>query len=147
MRKSFAAAALALFLPMAAHAMGFGNDTGENTYDMGYQKAMDGDFDGAVMVLQAVVSEDPKNADAWNMLGYSYRNQGKADEAWDAYERALALDPEHKGAHEYIGEWYLMQGDVASAKAQLEKLHTLCPSGCVEVETLEASIAKAEGNS
>ena len=40
--------------------------------------------------------QDPKNADAWNMLGYSSRWAGKYPEAFDAYAKALALDPKHR---------------------------------------------------
>ncbi len=146
MKKTFAAVLLAAFIPASALAMGFGSSSDDATYEMGFEKAMAGDYEDAIDVLKQVVKETPDNADAWNMLGFSYRNSGDSDNAWDAYERALAIDPNHKGAHEYIGEWYLMQGDVASAKAQLEKLQTLCPSGCEEAETLTSSISKAENS-
>jgi len=142
------ALALAALLPVSAMAMGFGSDDEEElTYDMGFQKAQMGSYSEAIEVLTEVVDEEPENADAWNMLGFSYRNVGDVDNAWDAYERALAIDPNHRGAHEYIGEWYLMQGDVASAQAQLAKLETLCPDGCVELDTLAASIDSVTGNS
>ncbi|MDW3205440.1 MAG: tetratricopeptide repeat protein [Alphaproteobacteria bacterium] len=146
MKKTLAAVLLAAFIPASAFAMGFGSSDDDATYDMGYEKAMDGDYDAAIDILKKVVKESPDNADAWNMLGFSYRNSGDADNAWDAYERALAINPSHKGAHEYIGEWYLMQGDVASAEAQLQKLETLCPSGCEEAETLAQSIEKAKSS-
>lgn len=152
MKKTFAAIALAAFLPASALAMGSSDNSSSNSakkasYDDGYEQAMDGQYSKAVETLKSVVSDDPDNADAWNMLGFSYRNMGDADNAWDAYERALAINPEHKGAHEYVGEWYLMQGDLASAKAQLQKLEALCPSGCEEYETLAASVEAADDNS
>ena len=150
MRHFLAIALIALFLPVSALAMGFGNSSsndGEMTYDMGYKKAMDGQYSEAIEVLKKVVADDPKNADAWNMLGFSYRNIGDSGNAWDAYERALTINPNHKGAHEYLGEWYLMQGDMPSAKAQLDKLKMLCPAGCTESETLEAAIQKAASQS
>lgn len=151
MRKTLATAALVLLMPVAAWAMGDSNNTpapaAKASYSDGYDKAMAGEYSAAIEILKDVVSDDAKNADAWNMLGYSYRNIGDTDNAWDAYERALAIAPDHKGAHEYLGEWYLMQGDKASAAAQLTKLKALCPSGCKEAETLEAAIKKAESNS
>lgn len=152
MKKTFAAIALAAFLPATALAMGSSDNSSSNTakkasYDDGYEQAMDGQFSKAIETLKSVVSDDPDNADAWNMLGFSYRNIGDADNAWDAYERALAINPEHKGAHEYVGEWYLLQGDLASAQAQLAKLEALCPSGCDERDALAESIQKAADNS
>lgn len=151
MSKSVAAATLCAFLSLAALspatglAMGFGSGA-DATYDEGYNKAMEGKFAEAIDILKQVVEKTPDNADAWNMLGFSYRNKGDADNAWDAYEHALAINPQHKGAHEYIGEWYLMQGDLASAKAQLEKLGALCPDGCTEKDALAAAIEKAQGS-
>ncbi|MDF1748223.1 MAG: hypothetical protein P1V34_05040 [Alphaproteobacteria bacterium] len=149
MRKFAAIALMALFLPASALAMGFGNSSSESdvTYENGNKLAMDGKYSEAFEVLKKVVADDAKNADAWNMLGFSYRNAGDSGNAWDAYEHALTIDPSHKGAHEYLGEWYLTQGDMPSAKAQLEKLKMLCPAGCTESETLEASIKKAASNS
>ena len=150
MRHFLAIALIALFLPISAMAMGFGNSSSpesDMTYDAGYKKAMDGQYGEAIEVLKKVVADDPQNADAWNMLGFSYRNTGDSGNAWDAYERALTINPNHKGAHEYLGEWYLMQGDMPSAKAQLDKLKMLCPTGCTESETLDASIQKAASQS
>lgn len=149
MRHLFAAATIAVLLPTTALAMGFGGDKDapDATYDMGFQKASAGQYSEAIEILRDVVSAEPTNADAWNMLGFSYRNIKDMDNAWDAYERALTIDPSHKGAHEYIGEWYLMQGDLASARAQLDKLAALCPGGCIERETLAASIETVESNS
>lgn len=144
-------AALLLTAPAVAHAVG-SDDGGASaeagpSYVDGYAAAMEGEYAEAVEILRAVVGERPQDADAWNMLGFSYRNLGESDLAWDAYERALTIDPSHKGAHEYIGEWYLMQGDMASAKAQLDKLATLCPEGCKERELLAEAIAQAEAGS
>lgn len=149
MRHLLAAATIAVILPTTALAMGFGSDSDAPaaTYDMGFQKASMGSYSEAIEILRDVVSAEPTNADAWNMLGFSYRNINDMGNAWDAYERALAINPSHKGAHEYIGEWYLKQGDLASAQAQLAKLATLCPEGCIERETLAASIETVESNS
>lgn len=135
-----------LIFPLAGKAMSFGSSSDDEalpTYEEARELAMSGDYDDAIDKLLLVVDAEPAHADAWNMLGFSYRNKGDLDAAWDAYEQALSIDPNHKGAHEYLGEWYLMQGDLASAKAQLAKLRTLCPSSCVELETLSGKIAEA----
>ncbi len=74
------------------------------------------DWRGAISNLQAAVNYEPGNADAWNLLGYAYRNTGNFNEAFPAYERALKIDPNHRGAHEYIGEAYVLTGDKAKAR-------------------------------
>ena len=66
--------------------------------------------------------QDPKNADAWNMLGYSSRWAGKYPDAFDAYGRALALEPFHRGANSYLGVAYVCTHDLTQAHAQLAKL-------------------------
>src|SRR5206468_3858123 len=69
---------------------------------------------------------DPDNADLQNYLGYSYRNLGQLDRAFQHYKRALELNPRHRGAHEYAGEAYLMVGDLARAEEHLAALRKIC---------------------
>ncbi|WP_425405936.1 tetratricopeptide repeat protein [Hwanghaeella sp.] len=102
----------------------------------------------AVFQLKDALKMDKNNADAWNMLGFSYRMQGeeKFDLAWNAYEQALTLDPNHIDANEYLGELYLMQGQMDLAKEQLAKLDALCPTGCKERDMLAKAIADKAGS-
>lgn len=103
-------------------------------------------YRGAEYQLREAVSLTKTNPDVWNLLGFSYRQQGKLEKAWDAYERALTLDPNHVDANEYLGELYLMQGQVDLAKQQLAKLDQLCPSGCKERDVLAKAIADHTGS-
>ncbi|MEM8785890.1 MAG: tetratricopeptide repeat protein [Pseudomonadota bacterium] len=95
----------------------------------------------AARVLDRVVDQEPNNADAWNLLGFSLRKSGKLDRAETAYQQALALDPAHRGALEYYGELHLMRGDKAGALALLDRLAKACPEGCEERTELETAIA------
>ena len=99
------------------------------------------DWAGAVRNLERAAVLHPDNADVQNLLGYSYRKQGKLDPAFKHYEAALKLDPRHKGAHEYIGEAYLMKGDLAGAQKHLAALKSICMLGCEELADLEKAIA------
>ncbi len=90
--------------------------------------------------FKKVVAENPKNADAYNLLGYSSRWLGKYDEAFAAYDKALALDPKHKGALEYSGVAYLKVNQKSKAEAQLAKLKTIC-ARCEETTDLAKAIA------
>ena len=87
-----------------------------------------------------VVAKNPKNADAYNYLGYSNRWLGRYDEAFAAYDKALALDPRHKGALEYSGVAYLKTNQKAKADAQLVKLQAIC-AGCEETRDLAKAVA------
>lgn len=94
----------------------------------------------AAASFKKVVADNPKNADGYNLLGYSSRWLGKYDEAFAAYDKALALDPKHKGALEYSGVAYLKVNQKAKAEAQLAKLKTICAT-CEETADLAKAIA------
>ena len=49
----------------------------------------------AISELNAVLSEKPEHADAWNLLGYSSRKSGDFKTAETAYKKALKIDPKH----------------------------------------------------
>ncbi len=129
----------------AALAMGGGNsnDTAA-TLDPDYTAAQtavqDEDFDGAVGLLTKVVSRSPTDADAQNLLGFSYRKLGDLDNAILHYTAALDIDPKHKNAHEYIGEAYLELGDLGSAEIHLEALDKICTFGCDAYRELKRAI-------
>jgi tetratricopeptide (TPR) repeat protein len=100
----------------------------------------------AIPLLQNVVAGNPTDSDALNYLGFCHRKLGKYPEALGFYNRALAANPKHKGAHEYLGELYLRMGDMAKAEEQLAILKGLCPSGCEELEDLQADIEDTKAN-
>jgi Flp pilus assembly protein TadD len=144
MIKIVSAALLALALGAGpALAMG-SDDSSSSSEDSTYDKAVDlieaKDYAAALPLLEQVVAKEPKNADAWNWLGFAQRNLGKLDEAFASYNEALLIDPEHDGANEYLGELYLMTGDLDKAEAQLEILDENCSFSCDEHDQLEAAI-------
>ena len=107
---------------------------------VGRQAVQNKNWTQAVTSFKKAVIENPKNADAHNLLGYSHRALGKFDDAFAAYDKALALDPKHKGALEYSGLGYLKTNQKAKAEAQLAKLKTICAS-CTETASLAKAVA------
>ena len=107
-----------------------------------------GGYAEAIPLLQAYASRAPKDADAQNWLGYSYRKSGNLDAAFKHYGRALELDPKHRGAHEYVGEAYLLAGNLPKAQEHLKALDKLCWLPCEQHDDLAKAIAayKANGN-
>ena len=94
--------------------------------------------------LKSVVSDEPGNADAHNLLAYTYRKQDKPDlpKAFEHYKIALRLNPEHRGAHEYIGEAYLMDRKPADAEWHLAELERICGNRtCEEYQDLARAIS------
>ena len=98
-------------------------------------------YDEAIPLLKNVVADNPRDADAWNYLGFASRKLGNSKEAIGYYEKALKIDPNHKGAHNYLGEAYLQLNDVPKAEEQLTILKGICATNCEEAEDLAADIA------
>lgn len=111
-------------------------------FDRGQQSFRNGDWQEAVAYFKKAVAEDAKNAEAYNLMGYSYRRMGEADPAFAAYAKALDLEPNHRGANEYLGETYLLVGDTEMAQAQLAKLKDLCGNQCRETVKLRKAIER-----
>src|SRR5688572_12355360 len=97
------------------------------------------DYKTAMGRLIKAVEEDPNDADAHNMLGYSYRKLGSFDKSMEHYHKALKLDPNHRSAHEYLGELYLDMNQLTNAEKQLQALKKACPffGKCGEYEDLK----------
>ena len=68
---------------------------------------------------------DPGYAEAHSNLGFSYRKQGKFDEAGRSYKKAISLDPKLAEAHEYLGEAYAETGKFDLAEKELQILRDL----------------------
>jgi Tfp pilus assembly protein PilF len=100
------------------------------------------DFKAAVGHLTKAVQEEPKNADAQSMLGYTYRKLGTFDKSMEHYQAALKIDSSHRYAHEYLGELYLDMNQPENAEKQLAALKKACPffGKCEEYEDLKKAI-------
>lgn len=101
-----------------------------------------GDMLLAEAELSALLETQPQNADVLNLLGYANRKLERYEPARDYYERALAIAPNHLGALEYMGELELETGDLHAAQRLRSRLELLCPTGCEELEDLNAAFAE-----
>src|SRR4249919_879511 len=96
------------FVPIRAFADLPEPKKNENVNIVAARKAIEAkDFKTAVGYLTKAVQEEPKNADAHSILGFSYRKLGTFDKSMDSYQRALKIDANNRSAHEYLGELYL----------------------------------------
>ena len=101
-------------------------------------------FADAIPLLEKVVAKEPRNADAYNWLGYATRRKGDPAASIRIYQKALAIDPKHLGAHEYMGEAYLMLGNLPKAKEHLAALDKLCFFSCEEYRDLKKAVERFE---
>ena len=109
-------------------------------YENGRKAVETKDWKAAVGYFGRSVSRDPKNANAQNYLGYSYRKSGNLDMAFKHYEEALRLDPGHRGAHEYLGEAYLIVNNLPKAEEHLKALDRICFFSCEEYRDLKQAV-------
>ncbi|MBO6827299.1 MAG: tetratricopeptide repeat protein [Sneathiella sp.] len=116
--------------------------TADPSYDLGKQAIEAENWTTAIGHLNKTVEKDPKNADAFNYLGFAHRQLGDYDTAFQEYGKALALNPNHKGANEYIGEAYLKTGNLQKAEMHLAKLDEICTFGCAEYTLLKRKVAE-----
>ena len=105
------------------------------------------DWNGAIATLQTLATSKPQDADVQNLLGYSYRMLGRYPQAFQYYDRALALDPNHKGALEYEGEAYLETNQLPKAETNLTRLKGACAGGCEEIAMLQGAIDRYRAKS
>jgi tetratricopeptide (TPR) repeat protein len=145
--------AAVIVLALSASAWAAGGGGGGGSSDTPIAKPVDAnyarakamieakDYKGALPLLQQVVAKDPKNADAYNLMGFATRKSGDPNASLQYYTTALQIDPKHIGAHEYIGEAYLMLGQLPQAEQHLAKLDSLCVFGCAEYRMLKSAIA------
>jgi tetratricopeptide (TPR) repeat protein len=141
-------AALTLSGPAAIAAGGGGGDSAvpaapeDPDYAAGKRAVEAMNWQAALDAFNKVVAKDPRNANAQNYLGYTYRKSGKLDLAFKHYEEALRLNPKHRGAHEYMGEAYLMVNNLPKAEEQLKELDRICFFGCDEYSELKKAVAE-----
>ena len=84
-----------------------------------------------------------KEADKYNLLGFTARKSGDLNAAAEYYKKALDINPKHIQALEYQGELYLQLGEIEQAKKNLEKIKTICWFICKEKKMLEEAIKLA----
>ena len=84
-----------------------------------------------------------KEADKYNLLGFTARKRGELNASAEYYKKALEINPKHIKALEYQSELYLQLGEMEKAKKNLEKIKTICWFICKEKKMLEEAIKLA----
>lgn len=97
----------------------------------------------AIEKLMALLNRQPNSPVLLNWIAYSHRKLKNYPVSKQFYDAALRRDPTFLPALEYQGEWFIETGDMASAKANLARLATLC-GRCHEWQDLNEAIMKAE---
>ena len=109
----------------------------EVSYQAGVQAHENEDWQAVIDHLSTVIRADPKNDDAYSLLGFAHRKLGDYDRSLDFYNKALQLNPWHLGALEYLGEAYLELDQPDRAAKLLDRLGDACRRALGDKATLE----------
>lgn len=105
------------------------------------QKAANNDFDGALALLDDVITKTPSSYEAWKLKGdilLFAKNQ--RPEALAAYRKSVAIKPEFLEGHAAIVNMLLQQGDLAGTATQLTEMKKFSPNH-PQTKYLEANLA------
>jgi tetratricopeptide (TPR) repeat protein len=96
------------------------------------------DYAGGIAKLKSLGHDD--HPDVANLIGFSSRKLGRYDDARHWYEKALAANPNHTLTWSYYGMWHAEQGNMLKARDHLEKVQSICGTGCREYVMLKEVI-------
>jgi tetratricopeptide (TPR) repeat protein len=78
-------------------------------------------FEESTALILGIIEKEPKNAHAWNFLGYSMLERGnQMDKAYEYIQNALKLNPEDGYIRDSLGWYYFKKGETHKALSELE---------------------------
>ena len=105
--------------PRLASSASEGQDRADRLIAEGNRAESEGDFAGACERYREAVQAAPGYAKAHLNLGIGLEAAGNADEAFRAYEKALAIDPTDAYASYNLGKLHYARGALAQAERHL----------------------------
>lgn len=107
-------------------------------FHAGVKAIENGDYAKGLEIMRSFVDEDPQDADAWTLIGFSLRKTKRYVDSELAYQKALEIDPQNLAANAYVAKLYLETGRVREAEQKLAVLSDLCigGKGCDERQKL-----------
>lgn len=78
-------------------------------------------FKESESLIMGIIEKEPKNAHAWNFLGYSMLVRGEEiDRAFEYIQTALKISPDDGYIRDSLGWYYFKKGDIKKAQKELE---------------------------
>lgn len=92
-------------------------------------------FEESTALIMSIIEKEPKNAHAWNFLGYSLLVRGEQmDKAFEYIQTALKISPNDGYIRDSLGWYYFKKGEYGKALAELEMAFKKVPE---DVEILK----------
>lgn len=87
-----------------------------------------GEFKKSEGIMWEILDKDPKNAHAWNFLGYSLVERGtQLDKAYEYINKAVSLNPKDGYIRDSLGWYYFKVGEVDKALVELKSAVAKAP--------------------
>lgn len=78
-------------------------------------------YEASTALMMSILEQEPKNAHAWNFLGYSLLVRGEEmDKAYEYIQKALAISPDDGYIRDSLGWYYYKKGDMNKALKELQ---------------------------
>jgi len=100
---------------------------------------LSGKYEAGIAAMKALGYDD--HPDVADSIGFANAKLGNLTEARNWYSKALAADPNHLRSWSDSGALYLVQGDVAKARGDLDHIKAICGTSCREYQELDGQIA------
>lgn len=111
--------------------------------ELGHQRRVEGDFEGAIAAYESALALDPNNVEANAGLGAALLARGRAEAAIESLQRATELAPDHYWSHRLLGSAYLSLQRYPLAANELTQAYILRPD---DLQIL-VGVALAQGRS
>jgi tetratricopeptide (TPR) repeat protein len=86
-------------------------------------------FAESTALIMSVIEKEPKNAHAWNFLGYSLLVRGEEmDKAFEYINKAMAISPDDGYIRDSLGWYYYKRGEVKKALNELQLAQKKVPN-------------------
>jgi tetratricopeptide (TPR) repeat protein len=90
------------------------------------------DYEASTAIIMSILDKDPKNAHAWNFIGYSMLERGLSpEEALPYIQKAIAISPDDGYIRDSLGWYYFKTGRNKEALKELTKAFEKVPDDVV----------------
>jgi tetratricopeptide (TPR) repeat protein len=78
-------------------------------------------YEESTALIMSILEKEPKNAHAWNFLGYSVLMRGnEMERAYSYIQKAFAINPDDGYIRDSLGWYFFKKGDVTRALSELQ---------------------------
>jgi hypothetical protein len=121
-----------------------GPDEAVNLCQVARESLQQGNVDDAIAQLQQVIAQEPRNDEAYSLLGVAYAQKGMTDEGIQALSTAVSLNPNNASSRMNLAAALQRAGRLHEAVAELNEALRIDPTYQKAQESLAAIQAQLQ---